>query len=154
MSRRRTSVALTAGAVAVGAAIGTVAFILWLASRPGGEVRLGPDTFVAGRAASLARRIDTGGPVGFKDPLGGDRNIWIAHLGGRRFAAFEDRLPGGCRLVLRRGETRLRDSCTGAVQPLDPPTPRHYRVTTDAKGRVVVDLRSPLSAPARAPGPR
>lgn len=144
MSPRRTSVALTAGVVAVGAAVAVVAFILWLAAQPGGEFRLGPDTFTAGQAASLARRIDADGPVGFKDPLGKGRNIWVAHLGNRRFAAFEDRLPNGCRLVLRRGETRLRDGCTGAVQPVDPPGARHYRVTVDDKGRVVVDLRAPL----------
>lgn len=141
MSPRRTNVALTAGVVAVGAAVGVVAFILWLARQPGGEFRLGPETFTAGRAATLARRIDADGPVAFKDPLGRGRDIWIAHLGGRRFVAFEDRLPGGCRLLLRRGETRLRNSCTGAVQPLDPPNARHYPVTVDAKGRVIVDLR-------------
>lgn len=146
MSPRRTNVALTAGVLAVGAAVAVVAFILWLARQPGGEFRLGPDTFTAGRADSLARRIDTEGPVGFKDPLGRGRNIWVTHLGGRRFAAFEDRLPGGCRLVLRRGETRLRNSCTGEVQPADPRGPRHYRVSVDDKGRVVVDLRRPLSA--------
>lgn len=144
MSPRRTNVALTAGVVAVGAAVGTVAFILWLASRPGAEQRLGPDVFTAGRAVSLARTIDEHGPVGFKDPLGKGRNIWIVHLGDHRFAAFEDRLADGCRIALDRGTRRLENACTGEAVPPDPPEARHYRVRIDDKGRVVVDLRTPL----------
>jgi hypothetical protein len=144
---KRSTAMITAGVLAVLTAVLVLLLVLQLASSPKAKVKLGPDVFDAGPVDKVARTIDAGGPLGFRDPVNGQVNIWIDHLGAKRFVAVEDDLPGGCRLELDRKARVLRNSCTKATVDTDPPPTTSYTVRIDSREHLLVDLRLP-HAPA------
>ena len=140
---RRSTALVTAGLLAVATAVLVLFLVLKLATSPEAKVRLGPDVFDVGPADKVAAEIDAHGPLGFRDPVNGRVNIWVDHLGGRRFVALEDGLPGGCRLALDRNSRVLRNSCTKARVRTNPPPTTSYATRIDGRRHLLVDLRLP-----------
>lgn len=135
--------------VAVVAGLGTGWLVLQLASSGNTDVRLGDDEFNAGFTEVLARTIDEGDgqPLIFNDVSGGDRDIYVQHLGDaddEGWTAFETRIPGNeeCFAEWDIDASEFRSTCDEAVTfPADGEglTPYATEVTADA--RLVVDLR-------------
>jgi hypothetical protein len=137
---------VVAALAGVGAGVGVfVAVAMWSGSA---DIDLGDDVFEAGRAAALAESIDAGGPLLFSDVGGGERDIYVNHVGrtpARGWVAFPARPPGsGRECFLRWDGGRFEDSCSDATYPADGGALPHYRVVV-TDGRVKVDLRSPAS---------
>src|SRR3954447_24567453 len=90
--------AVVVGVVAVVLGLGAGWLVLQLASSGTTDVRLGDDEFNAGYTEVLAREIDEGlgQPLIFNDVSGGDRDIYVQHLGDAQndgWTAFETRIP-------------------------------------------------------------
>jgi hypothetical protein len=140
--RRPTSNVLTALVAAVIGATLLIVLFLRLATSPDAKQQLAKPTFEVGNAAALAAEVDRNGPLLFHDPLGHGRDIFLVHHAGTAWEAFEARRPDGCRIVLDRATRRLRDCHGHRVTATAIAGLRHYRVTVDGKGRLVVDLRA------------
>jgi hypothetical protein len=100
------------------------------------------------RAASVARD----GPVLFPDPQGKSRDIFVQHLGGTDWVAFEARAGGSPRQCVLRWEHAARqfvDPCDGRVYPPDGTGLVTFPTRVNDKGRVIVDLGKP--SPPLAP---
>jgi hypothetical protein len=116
-----------------------------LASR--GDVRLqGDPVFDAGRTDSQAPAIERDGPILLGDVAGGDRDVYLQHLGDdedRGWLAFDTRAPGASRDCAVRwvpeGEA-FEDPCSGERYPADGEGLRQYPVDVE-DGRLTVDLR-------------
>lgn len=105
--------------------------------------------FEVGRAGSLARPIARDGPLLFQDLLGGTRDVYVQHLGGDDWRAFEARAPqagAGCVLEWRQPARQFADPCDGRVFPADGTGLTTFPTAVQA-GTVYVDLRS-AQAPA------
>ena len=129
-------------AVAIGA--GIIALASWLAGTGKIQTTLGKDVFDVGSTTVLAREVQADGPLLFQDLLGHTRDIYVQHLGGTRWTAFEAHAPGAerrCQLEWRRRQHDFRDPCTRRVYPGDGAGLVHYRATVNRKDRLVVDLR-------------
>ncbi|MGE0880857.1 MAG: hypothetical protein AB7L13_03690 [Acidimicrobiia bacterium] len=123
-----------------------VAAVVRLSSSGKVEVRLGADTYNAGKAVNLARSIDRDGPALYQDLLiGGRRDLMVNHVGADEFAgwyAFEARVPGSdrtCTLVWTSSKEFV-DPCTGTRYPATGEGLPQYPVEVTDNGRVVVDL--------------
>jgi hypothetical protein len=110
-----------------------------------GTVKLqGDPVFDAGRVDSQAPAIRRGGPIPFPDVAGGDRTVYLQHLGeddDRGWLAFDARVPGerACVVNWVPEEEVFEDDC-GRRFPPDGEGLRRYPVTVD-DGRLTVDLR-------------
>jgi len=133
---------VTAAVAGVIALVLIVVVIVELATSPDVQNQLGQNVFRIPGGASLAREVDRNGPLLFRDAIGRDRDIYLDHVDGRRWVAFEARLSSGCQLTLDRTTGELRD-CDGQVAATDPPPTRAYRVVVERDGDLVVNLRSP-----------
>jgi hypothetical protein len=134
------------GVALAGVAAGVAIFALALGLAGSGkvEVRLGDDEFVLGRADRLAGQVEQDGPLLFQDLLGRPRDIYVQHLGDRRWVAFEahaPRSPRRCQLRWDGGKHQFRDPCDGAVYPADGAGLTRYPVRIDEDSRLVVNLR-------------
>ena len=116
-----------------------------LASR--GTVKLqGDPVFDAGRTDSQAPAIDRDGPILLGDVAGGDRDVYLQHLGtdeDRGWLAFDTRPPGSSRECAVRWvpeDQAFEDPCTGDTYPPDGTGLRQYPVNV-RDGRLRVDLR-------------
>jgi hypothetical protein len=102
--------------------------------------------FELGRAADYAKTIARDGPILFPDPQGRSRDIFVQHLGGNDWRAFEARASGAprqCVLSWERDNTRFVDPCDGRAYPVDGTGLVSFPTTVNDKGRVIVDLGSP-----------
>ncbi|MGH9188598.1 MAG: hypothetical protein ACRD0Q_00970 [Acidimicrobiales bacterium] len=111
------------------------------------------------RAATAPREFDVGPadqrakaiardrtPLLFPDPLDRAREIYVQHLGGDRWVAFEARAPGAaqrCVVRWRVTEGDFVDPCNGTVYPADGAGLASYPARVDGNGRLLVDLRAP-----------
>lgn len=134
-----------------GVAAGVLVFVAVVAFTGSEKVKsqLGDDQFVVGRARRLANTVERRGPLLFQDLLGGDRDIYVQHLPGLGWRAFEAHAPGAprrCQLRWRPGSGDFVDPCDNRVYPGDGSGLDGYR-TSVKKGKLNVDLRSPLKAP-------
>ena len=89
--------ALAVAAAGVVVALGIAVAVSVMANRGKVEVRLGDDTFQGADAENMADEIAEGGPIIFSDVAGGDRDIWLQHLGDDPDAgwyAFDVHPPG------------------------------------------------------------
>ena len=116
-----------------------------LASR--GDVKLqGDPVFDAGRTDSQAPAIARDGPILLGDVAGGDRDVYLQHLGtdeDRGWVAFDTRPPGASRDCAVRwvpDDEAFEDPCSGDRYPASGEGLRQYPVTVD-DGRLRVDLR-------------
>ena len=142
--------AVVVAIVAVVAGLGAGWAVLQLASSGEADVRLGDAEFNAGYTEVLARAIDDGDgqPLIFNDLAGGDRDIYVQHLGGVQdagWSAFETRVPGGdgCFAEWDAEAARFRSSCDDAVTfPADGEGLTTYPTRVTAEQRLIVDLRN------------
>jgi hypothetical protein len=139
--------------LAVGIAFGMAA----LASRGSVEVRLGSDTFVAGRAEDLAEAVGEDGPIPFADTAGGERDIVLQHLaddpeeGWVAFAARPPEVSRACTVQwdaddevfrLLDAEGGVSGECDGTEFPPDGTGLPAYPVTVNDDGRLDIDLNA------------
>lgn len=146
-------VAAAGVAVALGLALGMAA----LANRGTVDVRLGTDTFVEQDAEAAAQQVEQGGPILYADTAGGDRDIYLQHLGDdpeEGWVAFAARPPGVSRECTLRWDGddevfrlldpagRATDECDGREYPADGEGLPTYPVTVDEDGKLDVDLNA------------
>jgi hypothetical protein len=109
-------------------------------------VRLGAAFFEAGSAKDRARDIRSSGPILIPDQSGGQRDIFLQHLGvhdGTGWYAFDARKAGESRRCTLHWNAKARhfdDPCGGPPVPADGGDLVHYRVTVTKDGQVVIDL--------------
>ena len=146
---RRTSPrqAVTLGVTGVVIALALLFGLAVLAGRGDVDANLGEDVFEAGRTDEAARAIYSDGPLLLGDVAGGDRDVYLQHLGdaeGRGWLVFDARAPGAsrdCSLEWQADDERFEDPCNGTTYPADGEGLRQYDVeVTDERLRV--NLRS------------
>jgi hypothetical protein len=152
-SRGHAGKALLISAVAVVIAIGLLVVVSLAANRGNVDIRLGDDRFDAGKTERQANAIREGGglPVLYPDPTGGDRPIFIQHVGDDpeagwiAFSAFDPDDPD-CLVAIDREAKTLVNGCDESVTfPLDGDGLRQYPVTVE-DGRVIVDVNAEARA--------
>lgn len=150
------TVALAVGGLVLGivGAIALVAFALPRLTEQGKvEVKLGDDRFSLGLAATKAPSIAQDGPALFSDVGGGNRDIFVQHLGddpNSGWYAFDARRPDqtrDCSYEWDKREQQFTNPCDGSTIPPDGAGLRQYVVVVDKDGRVQVDLRSAQPPP-------
>lgn len=111
------------------------------------QVQLGDDRFPAGPAESRADAIDRDGPILFSDVAGGQRDIYLQHLGDdplEGWLAFDARRPGQprtCTLVWVADAGVFVDPCDDVEVPADGTGLAPYPAEVD-DGQVIVDLNA------------
>ena len=130
-----------------GVAAGVLLFLLVLAiAGPRSAEQTTKATFKVGSANNLAKTIARDGPLLFPDLLNRSRDIWVQHLGGNDWRAFEAHAPGAprrCSLRWRPESRDFVDPCDGRTYPPDGAGLTSYPTTVDDDGTVVVDLSVP-----------
>jgi hypothetical protein len=133
--------------VALGLAIALFVFAIpSISQRNQNTVRLGADNFAAGSAKDRARDIASGGPILEPDQSGGQRDIFLQHLGssvGQGWYAFDARRAGQsrkCTLRWNQSARHFDDPCGGPPVSADGQGLVHYKVTVTKDGDVFVDL--------------
>ena len=146
-SRGHAGKALLIAGVAVAILIAVAWGVATLASRGDVEIRLGDDRFDAGQVESIAEEIEDGDglPLLYQDAAGGDRHLYVQHLGRRAderwvaFSAFDPDRPE-CLIELDRRERVLRNACDEDVTyPLDGRGLRYYPADVE-DDRLYVDI--------------
>lgn len=105
-------------------------------------------TFKVGSAERLARTVAREGPLLFQDLLNRARDIYVQHVDGDDWRAFEAHAPGAPRTCTLRWEPPRRlfvDPCDGRTFPADGTGLVNYRTFVDEDGAVVVDLGKPVT---------
>jgi hypothetical protein len=100
-------------------------------------------TFEVGSAKRLATTVARDGPLLFQDLLNRSRDIYVQHLGGEDWRAFEAHAPGAprrCVLRWERDERRFVDPCDGRAYPADGSGLTAYPTRVDRRGALIVDL--------------
>ncbi len=125
-----------------------VTFLVAQAARRGDvDIKLGDDRFDAGGVESIADRIDQddGLPALYADLVGGDRPLYVQHLGEDpetgwvAFGAFDPDDPS-CAVEIDREAKTLVNACGDDVTyPLDGEGLRAYPTTVE-DGHVIVDI--------------
>lgn len=141
--RELTAVGLAIGGVLAAIVVG---FIMLRLARGGDvQVRLGSDTFNAGKVSRMAPAIAKGGPALFSDVAGGTRDLIVSHIGDdpqKGWVAFSARAPGAarsCYLEWKPERRLLVDTCSGATYPSDGSGLEQFPVSI-RDGDVVVDI--------------
>jgi hypothetical protein len=150
--------ALVVGASGVFVALVLGVVVLYVANRSENvKVRLGDDRFRDIDADKSARTIAKDGPVIYRDLAGGNRDIFVQHLGAdskQGWFAFDVRPAGEpreCAVVWRRDTKDFTDNgrCSRSYTvPADGTGLRQYPATVDDDGKVVVDLNAAERASA------
>jgi hypothetical protein len=139
---------ITAAALAVGGILlAGLSLVVLLRLARGGDVqvRLGSDTFNAGRADHMAERVASDGPFLLPDLSGGSRDVYLNHLGGApdvgwvAFAARPDGSTRGCYVQWKAGSATFVDSCTGRSYPPDGTGLEQFPVAVSG-GDLIVDI--------------
>ena len=146
MRRRPSTVIVLTGAA--GVLVGALVFVGVARMSGSGKAtsRMAPAVFVVGKATAQARLVDRFGPLLFQDPVGGRRDMFLQHLPGAGWRAFEAHGPGAprrCQLRWRPPTGDFVDPCDGHAYPADGTGLTSYPTAIDRKGRLTVDLRSP-----------
>jgi hypothetical protein len=133
-----------------GVAAGILIFLVVLAiAGPRSARQSANASFKVGPAKRLAPEIARGGPLLFQDLLNHSRDIYVQHLGGDDWRAFEAHAPDAprsCALRWRPEDRRFLDPCDGRTYPGDGTGLTSYRTNVDKQGVVVVDLSTPVTA--------
>ena len=106
-------------------------------------------SFKVGPAKRLAPEIARDGPLLFQDLLNHSRDIYVQHLDGEDWRAFEAHAPGAprrCVLRWRPEDRQFLDPCDGRTYPANGTGLTSYRTQVDEQGVVVVDLGTPVTA--------
>ena len=142
--------AVVIAVVAVVAGLGVGWLVLQLASSGQADINLGEDEFNAGFTEVLADAIDEGDgqPLIFSDVSGGDRDIYVQHLGtddDEGWTAFETRVPDreDCFAEWDAAAEQFVASCDAELTfPADGEGLTSYPTTVNDDGRLIIDLRS------------
>jgi hypothetical protein len=136
-------VALALGGVVVALLLGLL--LLRLARGGDVEVRLGSDTFDAGRANRIAAEVADRGPALYSDVAGGSRDVIVNHLGddpATGWVAFSAREPGAprdCYVEWQPETSQFVDRCSGRSYPSDGAGLEQFPVSV-VDGDVIVDI--------------
>jgi hypothetical protein len=150
-AHRRTVLVTALGAVVAAALV--FAVVARVASTDtttaaGGSASGRAGQFDLGRAKDFSSTIARSGPLLFPDPQGRSRDIFVQHLGGAEWLAFEARATGASRQCVLKWEQDARrfvDPCDGHIYPADGAGLVTFPTVVNEKGRVVVDLSSPTA---------
>ena len=127
-----------------GVVAGVLLFLLVLAlTGPRSARQSSRATFKVGSARSLAKTVAQDGPLLFQDLLNRSRDIFVNHLGGDEWRAFEAHAPGAprrCTLKWRPETRDFVDPCEGRAFPADGSGLRSYPTHVAKDGLLVVDL--------------
>ena len=156
---RRTSFRQTHGPalfMMTGIVLALVFVSLWTLSRTvknhPERVRLGKSVFTVGGDARYGPIVDKDGPILFQALLG-TKDIYVQHLGSKKWTTFAAVAPGAdrvCQLRWDRTRKLFTDPCVaGRTFPSDGTGLPHYLTKLDAKDRIVIDLNEPTAAPRR-----
>lgn len=136
-----------------------VALVLFLVvakvAGPKSTDQAGSALFRVGSAQRWAKAVAEDGPILFPDLLGGSRDIFLQHLGGDDWRAFEAHAPGAprrCLVEWRPDSRQFVDACDGRAFPADGTGLVSYPASVDSKGQLVVDLRSAVTPSSTGPG--
>ncbi len=156
-SRGHAGKALAVAGVGVVVALAIAFGVAQLASQGRVDVRLGSDTFADQNAEDAAEEIAERGPILYADTAGGDRDIYLQHLGDdptEGWIALAARPAGVSRECSVRwdGDDEVfrlldpsgdeTDACDGREFPPDGEGLPSYPVTVDADGKLDVDLNA------------
>ncbi len=156
-SRNRTLVFTLVGAVVV---IGLVFAILNRVAASGGTSQPHSSNTLAGEfdvglARQRAGTVDRSGPILFPDPQGHSRDIFVQHLGGDDWTAFEARASGSprqCVLAWKQDAHHFVDPCDGRIYPADGAGLVTFPTHVNTKDHIIVDLSRPTPpAPTTVP---
>jgi hypothetical protein len=143
--------AFVVGVTGVVIALVVGGFMLYLSSRDDIQVRLGDDTFRDLDAESSAEEIAARGPLTFLDLAGGNRDIFVQHIGddpATGWYAFDVRPAGEpreCALVWQPDDQQFVDNgecSTELVFPANGEGLPQYPATVNDGGDVVIDLNA------------
>ena len=127
-----------------GVAAGVLLFLLVLAVTGSRSGRQSENArFKVGSAERLAGTVARQGPLLFPDLLNRSRDIYVNHLGGEDWRAFEARAAGAprrCTLTWRQESRDFVDPCDGRIFPADGTGLTSYPATVTEDGLLVVDL--------------
>ena len=130
-----------------GVAAGVALFLLVLALTGSRSTQQSSQaTFKVGSAESLARTVARDGPLLFQDLLDRSRDIYVQHLGGDDWRAFEAHSPGAprrCALQWRAPTRDFIDLCDGRTYPAEGTGLTAYPTEVTEDGLLVVDLSVP-----------
>ena len=141
--REITALVLALGGVVAAVAIGVA--VLLVARGGDVEVRLGSDRWEVGRADRLAAAIADDGPFLVADVSGGDRDLYVSHIGDdpqqgwHAFAARAGGRPRECALRWEPDERVFSDPCGEGTYPLDGAGLEQFPVSV-VDGGVLVDI--------------
>ena len=136
-------------------AVGVIFLMGWLARSGVISPNQSEGALRIGNPKQFADAIDEGGPLLFRDPLGGDRHRILQHLGddpGTGWHAFDARRSGArseCVLEWKREARVFVDSCDGEIVEADGAGLPQYEVRI-REGRLEVVFGSPMQ-PAQTP---
>lgn len=168
--REVTAIALALGGVASAVLVGFL--MLRVSDSRDVQVRLGDDNFYAGRVSRIAPEIIDRGPVLYSDVAGGDRDIYLNHLGSdplTGWVAFDARpseSPRSCTLLWVANKEHFElfritkalgvgelppDRCAEEFWPADGAGLVTYPVTV-ANGAISIDLNGQDDSPPSQPG--
>lgn len=139
--------AVVVGLVGVAAGVALVWGMSRLASTGDVTVQLGDDTFEAGDPAEMSRVIGRDGPILYADAAGGNRDIWLQHVGNsptEGWYAFDAHRPGtgrDCTLQWEPAAAVFTDPCDGTVVEGHGEGLPSYEVRID-DGELIVDLNA------------
>jgi hypothetical protein len=148
-TRGRRSYALAVGGVFLGLAIAIALFVFAvpaITSKNQVTSDLGGATLSEGRASDRAADVARAGPILLPDQAGGQRDIYLQHLGDTPrtgWLAFDARRAGRsrqCTLVWNKAHRVFDDPCGGAPIPANGSGLVHYRVSVDKDGYLLIDL--------------
>jgi hypothetical protein len=128
---------LLAGTVVVALVLAVAVITVLPAFRDRDTNNLGDDVFDVSASTVRART-----PMLLNDLAGGDRAIWLTHVGDDETAgyhAFAAVTDAGCAITVNRDSLQLQNSCDGTVVPPDGGGLPQFPVTYD-DGRLLVDL--------------
>jgi hypothetical protein len=106
------------------------------------------ERFELGKADALAETVARRGPLLLPDPLGRGRDVWVQHLGGTDWRTLDAHPPGApsrCVVAWEAGRRVFVDRCSGREHPADGAGLVSFPTEVNEDGRVVIDLRSPVS---------
>ena len=139
--------AVVVGLVSVAAGVALVWGMSRLASTGDVTVQLGDDTFEAGDPAHMSQVIATDGPILYADAAGGNRDIWLQHVGNsptEGWYAFDAHRPGAgrdCTLQWRQAAAVFSDPCDGTIIEAHGEGLPSYDVRIE-DGELIVDLNA------------
>ena len=127
-----------------GVAAGALIFVLVLNLTRSRSVEQSSDArFRVGSAERLAPDVARDGPLLFQDLRSGSRDIYVQHVGGKDWRAFDAHAPGAprrCVLTWRQQDRLFVDPCDGRTFPADGTGLTAYPTEVDEDGRIFVDL--------------